>query len=393
VTTQQLTGRRALAVVLFAVAFGTNVSTPLLLLYQDTLSLSAWTVTALFAVYPLGLAPALALSGPASDALGRRPVILPALVASGLASLVFAAGAETLWLLFVARFLLGAVSGVVFVVTSAWMQELADPDNPMWAARLNSMVLYAGFGFGPLMAGVLGQWGPAPLVVPYIVHVAVVMVGLVAFRSIPETVEPSPARTIRPNLGVPSAARSAFWKVVAPTALAVFGFPSLAFGLFPVLLRPAMADIAVFATGIMLGTATMAIFFMQGFIDRLGELRAAPLAMLLGTAGTAIGTYAFASGGWGWLFPSAFILGAASGLATTAGLRLVDRLADPRDRGALTGTFYAIAYAAMTMPVIVTSLAGSDNLTPVLAAVTGVGVLGTPWLVRAGAGPAGPGSR
>ena len=297
--------------------------------------------------------------------------------------MVFAAGAQTLWLLFLARFLLGAVSGVVFVVTSAWMQELADPENPMWAARLNGMVLYAGFGFGPLIAGILGQWGPAPLVVPYLVHVGVVVVGLVAFRSIPETVQPDPSRKIRPNLGVPVAARRAFWKVVAPTALAVFGFPSLAFGLFPVLLRPAMADVAVFATGIMLGTATMAIFFMQGVIDRLGEFRAAPLGMFLGTAGTALGTFAFASGAWGWLFPSAFILGAASGLATTAGLRLVDRLADPRDRGALTGTFYAIAYAAMTMPVIVTSIAGTDNLTPVLAGVTGAGVLGTLWLMRA----------
>lgn len=375
--------RRSLAIALFAVAFGTNVSTPLLLLYQETLDLSAWTVTALFAVYPLGLAPALALSGPASDALGRRRVILPALIASGVASLVFAAGAETLSLLFTARFLLGAVSGVVFVVTSAWMQELAAPDNPMWAARLNSMVLYAGFGFGPLLAGILGQWGPAPLVVPYLVHVAIVLVGLVAFRSIPETVQPDPSRRIRPNLGVPPHSRRHFWWVVAPTALAVFGFPSLAFGLFPVLLRPAMADIAVFATGIMLGTATMAIFFMQGFMDRLGELRAAPLGMVLGTIGTAIGTVAFASGAWGWLFPSAFILGGASGLSTTAGLRLVDRLADPKDRGALTGTFYAIAYIGMTMPVVVTTIAGSTRLTDVLVGVTTVGVVGSLWLGRA----------
>lgn len=375
--------RRALAVALFAVAFGTNVSTPLLLLYQETLDLSAWTVTALFAVYPLGLAPALALSGPASDALGRRRVILPALVASGVASLVFAAGADNLALLFVARFLLGAVSGVVFVVTSAWMQELADPANRMWAARLNSMVLYGGFGLGPLLAGLMGQWGPAPLVLPYLVHVAVVVAGLVAFRSVPETVEPDRSVRIRPNLGVHPEARRVFWRVVAPTALAVFGFPSLAFGLFPVLLRPAMADIAVFVTGLMLGLATMAIFITQGVMDRLGELRAAPLGMAFGTGGTAIGTIAFATDLWGWLFPSAFILGAASGLSVTAGLRLVDRLADPARRGALTGTFYAIAYAAMTMPVIVTSISGTDRLTPVLAALTGVGVVGTVWLVRA----------
>jgi MFS family permease len=49
--------RRRLLLALFAVAYGTNVSTPLLLLYQDLLDLSAWTVTALFAAYPIGLIP------------------------------------------------------------------------------------------------------------------------------------------------------------------------------------------------------------------------------------------------------------------------------------------------------------------------------------------------
>ncbi len=382
-TVEPAVARRSLSVALFAVAFGTNVSTPLLLLYQDTLGISAWTVTALFAIYPLGLAPALALSGPASDALGRRRVVLPALAMSGIASLVFAVGSQTLALLFLARFLLGAVSGVVFVVTSAWMQELADPDNPMWAARLTGMVLYAGFGLGPLVAGILGQWGPAPLVLPYMVHVVIVVLGLAAYRSVPETVVPDRSRRIRPNLGVPAESSRAFWAVVAPTALAVFGFPSLAFGLFPVLLRPAMADIAIFATGIMLGTATVAIFFMQGFMDRLGELRAAPLGMVLGTVGTAIGTFAFASDAWSWLFPSAFILGGASGLATTAGLRLVDRIADPADRGTLTGTFYAVAYLGMTMPVIVTTIAGAGRLTEVLLGVTTTGVVGSWWLWRA----------
>ena len=51
--------RRRLALWLFAVAAGTNVPTPLLLLYQDRLGLSASVVTALFGVYAAGLVPAL----------------------------------------------------------------------------------------------------------------------------------------------------------------------------------------------------------------------------------------------------------------------------------------------------------------------------------------------
>ena len=93
--------RRRLGLALFAVAFGTNVSTPLLLAYQTRLDLSAWTVTALFAIYPIGLLPALLWGGPASDAVGRRPLTLPALAASAIASLLFIFGASSLATLFI----------------------------------------------------------------------------------------------------------------------------------------------------------------------------------------------------------------------------------------------------------------------------------------------------
>ena len=63
--------RRAV-LMLFAVAAGTNVPTPLLLVYRDRLHLSPSTLTALFGFYAAGLVPSLLLSGPLSDRLGRR---------------------------------------------------------------------------------------------------------------------------------------------------------------------------------------------------------------------------------------------------------------------------------------------------------------------------------
>ncbi len=159
-------------------SFGTNVATPLFLIYETRLDLSRWTLTALFAIYPIGLAPALAYAGPMSDALGRKRVMVPGVVLSGVASLVMMAGADNVALLFVGRFLLGAVSGIVFVVASAWMQELGSAD-PMWTARLVGMLMYAGFGLGPFIGGVIGQWGPAPLVTPYLIHIVLVAVSLI----------------------------------------------------------------------------------------------------------------------------------------------------------------------------------------------------------------------
>src|SRR3954470_18771620 len=81
---------------LFAVAAGTNVPTPLLLVYQQRLGLSAEVLTALFGSYAAGLVPALLLAGQLSDRLGRRRVAIPGIVLSGLASLAFAAARDSL---------------------------------------------------------------------------------------------------------------------------------------------------------------------------------------------------------------------------------------------------------------------------------------------------------
>ena len=83
------TAARALGLAMFAVAFGTNVPTPLLLRYRTALDLDPVALTAVFGVYALGLVPTLFLAGPASDRLGRRAVVLPFTVVALVASLLF----------------------------------------------------------------------------------------------------------------------------------------------------------------------------------------------------------------------------------------------------------------------------------------------------------------
>lgn len=375
--------RRAIALPLFAVAYGTNVATPLLLIYEDRLGLSTWTLTALFAVYPLGLTPALVFSGPASDVLGRRPVMVPGVVLSAVASVVLLFGADSVAMLYVGRLLLGVVSGLVLVVASAWMQEVGRSD-PMWTSRLLGVVMYVGFGLGPLVSGMIGQWGPSPLVIPYVIHLILVVVGLAVIGQAPETVHRSGGRRIRPNLGVPDEAARSFWTVVVPTAFGVFGMPSLAFGLFPVLLKPAMPGVAVLISGLLGFLAMASIIPAQAWVGHVGPTRAAPVALACGTLGVAIGLIAFATGLWPLLLPAALAMGAASGLAMTSGLRFVDLICRPADRGALNGSFYAAAYGGMMMPLIVSSIARLvGSVTPVLAVVAVLTASLTMWLRHA----------
>lgn len=362
-------------------AFGTNVATPLFLIYEERLDLSAWTVTALFAIYPIGLAPALAYAGPASDVLGRRVVLVPGLALSGVASLVMMLGPDSLLLLFAGRFLLGVVSGMVLVVASAWMQEL-DRGDPMWTARFLGLIMYSGFGIGPFVGGVLGQWSNNPLVWPYIVHLVLAAAGIAVIGGVPETVERR-AATIRPNLGIPDGAAHEFWRVVVPTAFGVFAFPSLAFGLFPVLLRPAMAAVAVFVTGLVFVMSMALIIPAQAWVGRVGPYRAAPVGLALGAVGTLLGLVSFATGAWGVLFPASILMGTASGLCMTSGLRFVDLLTAPSQRGALTGAFYAAAYAGMTAPLAASTVARVTGFETVLAIIAAIGAALAVWVVVA----------
>jgi MFS family permease len=370
---------------LFAVGFGANVATPLFLIYEDRLELSTWTLTALFAIYPIGLAPALVFSGPASDVLGRRVVIVPGVVLSGVASLVMMFGGSTVSMLYLGRFLLGVVSGIVFVVGSAWTQELGS-SNPMLTTRQIAAVMFASFGTGPLIAGIAGQWSSAPLVIPYLIHLALVVLGMWLIRGAPETVTRDATRKIRPNLGMPRGTGRDFALVIAPTAFGVFGMPSLVFGLFPVLLKPAMPGIAVLISGVLGFVVTWSTFPAQTLVGRIGPYRGAPLALACGATGTTLGAIAFATDTWGLVFASAVLMGSASGFAMTSGLRFVDIICLPEDRGALTGSFYAVAYVGMMNPLLVSTVNKAvDSFVPILAGIAVVTALGSCWLFGAGA--------
>jgi len=163
----------------------------------------------------------------------------------------------------------------------------------------------------------------------------------------------------------------------------VFGFASLSLALFPILLRPAMKGVALFATGIIALLTAGSIFGAQRVVAKIGIVRAAPLSMACGAIGCALGVTAFAADWWPLVFPAGVALGAASGLAVTTGLCFVDVLTAPQTRGAMTGAFYAVAYAAMTMPALVASIAHSRRgFIVVLSAMTAMAVVAMFWLRR-----------
>ncbi|MCY7343019.1 MAG: MFS transporter [Pseudonocardia sp.] len=356
----------------FVVAFGTNVPTPLLLVYRDLLGLSSNALTAAFAVYAAGLVPALLLAGPASDRFGRRPVVLPFVVLSVATSLLFLGAGSSVVLLFVCRFLQGAVSGVVFSVGTAWLGELVG--RPARAAQLTTAALGGGWALGPLMSGLLAQWAPLPTVLPYLVHVALMVIGLVLLPSVPETLT---ERRAGPwlNLGVPAGSRLPFMLVVLPVAVGVFTFPSTAVTVLPLLLTPSMPQIAVAITGLVAGVTLLTGVFAQPLGRRLGAVRAGPTGLAVGAAGLGLSLVGARLDAWPVLVPVALLLGVAYGLCLAAGLTMVGELAAPTARGALTGTFYACAYLGFGVPLLLSVAGGAGGFVGPLAVLTALTAL------------------
>ncbi len=316
------TWRRA-AFALFAVAAGTNVPTPLLLIYRDTLDLGPDVLTAVFGCYALGLVPALAFAGPLSDRLGRRRVMLPAMVLAALTSLLLIAAASSLPVLFAGRALQGAVSGAVFTVGSAWVAELSLGDGA--AGRRAAVAMTGGFSVGPFVSGLLGEYAPLPTTLPYLLHVVLVAVGLLAALRVPETVAliGTQERSAQGPL-VERPDRFVLLTVLAPLAVCVYAFPTVVVSAVPLLVKTDAPPVLL--TGVLAGL-TLGFGTVAAPLQRPLGAWTAFAAVLLGIAGYLTAMAGASSGSPVVLLLSSLLLGSGGGLALAAGAVLAARLA------------------------------------------------------------------
>ncbi|MFC6704468.1 MFS transporter [Flexivirga alba] len=165
------------AAAMFVIGWGANQFTPLLLVYRSTDHFSQTLVTAMFAAYAGGLVPALLIAARLAGRFGHRAVLRPVMVLAAVASLLLAVGESTPALLFIGRVLYGVCTGAAMAPGTTWVKELS-ADAPIGTgARRAAVALSAGFGGGPLVAGLLAQWLPAPKILPYVVHIALIIVA------------------------------------------------------------------------------------------------------------------------------------------------------------------------------------------------------------------------
>jgi predicted MFS family arabinose efflux permease len=164
---------------------GVNLAAPLYAVYARRFGFSGLVLTTVFATYAVTLVASLLLCGRVADRFGRRPVILAGLATGCLALLVFTAAQSTVWL-YVARALQGIAVGLISGPATAALVEIDPRRETRRPALLAGLAQAVGSGLGPVVAGCLAQWAPAPLRLSYVVGLVGTLVAVVFAWRLPE---------------------------------------------------------------------------------------------------------------------------------------------------------------------------------------------------------------
>ncbi|KQS73312.1 MFS transporter [Modestobacter sp. Leaf380] len=370
------------AVAMFGIGWGANQFVSLLVAYRQAEGFGVATVDALVGVYALGLVPALLVLGPVSDRYGRAPVLRVAALVSLVATGVLMLGG--LPALYAGRFLAGLASGAAFAAGSAWVKELSGPPHDPTApagtgARRAAMALTAGFGSGPVVAGLVAQWAPAPLVTCYVPHLVVMAAVLVPLWRAPETVDATAeAGSVLARMRVRSARLPRFRGLVAPVAPWVFGGATVSIAVLPGLVAPAVAGHEVAFNAVVAGVTLGTGFAVQPLGRRMAAVdtrRPAGAGMAAVVAGLLLAALAAATTSPWLVLGAAVVLGAGYGWCLVAGLTETQRLAPPHELAGLTAVYYALTYVGFAAPVLLAGLsavAGYPVLLTAAAALAAV---------------------
>lgn len=378
---------------MFVVGWGANQFSPLLLVYRADSGVSGSVVTTAFAAYAVGLIPALLLAARFAQRYGRRQVMCAALLLSAVASAVLLTGGDRFWALMLGRLVAGVASGAAFGPGTAWIKDLSADAGPGAGARRAAVALSAGFGGGPLVAGVLAQWLTAPEALPYLVHLGLTAAVAPMVWHTPDPAAPHPVAPAasarpqaRPRLRAALLQREFRWEV-APSAPLVFGAPTTSFAVLPALVPLHGPDIAVgggiagltLLTGLLVQPLARRLSRRGSHVTRNWGLAAAVAGFLLAAAAVRLAEPAL-------LIPAAVTLGACYGMLLVAGLSQVEAWAAPRDLAGAAAVFYCLAYLGFVTPLVVTALHGVLPPAPLFvcaAATTALLIPATALLHRA----------
>ncbi len=296
--------------------------------------------------------------GSISDRFGRRPVLLLALGAMTIDYLVMAQ-AWTIWLLLLGR-MIGGITAATHATATAYMADISKPEEKAANFGLIGAAFGMGFVLGPLLGGILGQWGTrAPFYAA--AALAVLNFGL-GYFVLPETVTDRIRRPFSFKRANPIGALMAVGHLPGLKLLLSISFVyGIAFFVYPAIWAyfaslqfgwsPAMIGVSLASFGVSM--AFVQALLMRPILRLLGERNAV-------IAGLVLDAVVFAALGFVENGTLALIMIPITALGSVVGPALqaiMSRTASDDQQGELQGTITSINAVGMIIaPFIMTQI-------------------------------------
>lgn len=377
------TGFWVVAVVFLMIMAYATVPTPLYPLYQEADDYAPSTTTVVLA-FAVGVMVSLYLAGHVSDWTGRRKILMiSALVAAASAALFLASPA--LPMLLAARLVNGLAVGILTATATAHLAELraiARPDESTFvAASIAGAANIGGLALGPLIGGLFAEFLPAPLELPHLVFLVLLIVAVIALLIVPET---APIPDVRPawrpqRVSPPKGSERRFW-VAAAAGFSAFSV----FGLFTSLAPAYLVSVFGITDHLLAGTVTFAVFGSAAACQVIFARLSLPAQLLIAVGASAAGLVAVAVGAVGGVFgiflAGAIVAGGGVGILFRAGLQAAIAIAPPAQRGGAIALYFLIGYTGLAVPVLIVGIALlSLPADGVLIVFLAVAVVATAW--------------
>jgi hypothetical protein len=364
-----------------------TLPSPLYGLYRVRDHLSALTITVIYAIFAGGTIAALLAVRSIAARIGRRGVMVSAVTTMMAAAAVLAAW-PTLAGLLIGRLLTGAAVGLAAGTAITYLIELrlrADPNASMARARtIGTSVNVGALGVGPLLAGLLAQWGKLQLTLPYLVILALGAIALVGLRVVPETGAPAPRAA---SSSRPAGSRPARLPVPAGAGtLAAFAANGLFAGLSGLFLATTLHHPSHALSG-----ATLFLVFSCGVASQVATARLpAPRVLAVGTISMLAGlvllvvSVRLSAPSLALFLIGGGLIGAGSGAVFKGTTGLVLEASPPQNRLALTSALLIALFVGLSVPVIGAGVALSLGASPPetvlgFAILVGLGVAVSGW--------------
>jgi MFS family permease len=309
------------------------------------------TITTIFAVYAIALLAVLLTAGSLSDSIGRRPVIVIALLIESASMLLFLLADGVIWL-YAARTLQGLATGLVLAAVAAALIDLEPPDRPSLGPLINSIIPTIGLAAGALAAGGLVQYGPAALHLIYSLLLAGFLLLTAATAALPAFGAARAPVSFRPRVSVEPAIRPAFWATL-PCLVATWALGGLYLSLGPSLIGELSGS-----GNLLLGGSIVTALCIAGAVACFcfrawpaGRTMRTGCLLLLG--GLAITIIAVALANSGLLFAGTVVAGAGFGSGFLGAFRSLAARASAEGRAGLIAAIYIASYLAFSLPAIV----------------------------------------